>query len=605
MTLPFSDFLLFIRKAPHAAELEPTRAPHKPDLQHRKALDILGNVLVVDSDSPGHDFFTAHSGQRTSAYLFGELYTYQENQKPAHRLLADITEDVASERFRPETLNGQFALLLADKASGDISIFADAMGFMPVYMFEGENALVFGSDLLAVSTLGSSRKLDWEGLTSFFSIGYFSGDRTFFQDIKLLRPATRVTVRDGSYVNHEEYWSWSHEPDIRRSYSDTVAEFTELLKNAVNVRMSYRDGDRLALGISGGLDSRTIAACLPKGADVHAYSYGYFPESTEIKIGRAVAEAHRLPFTNYVIESGYLTRLLEPAVRTNEGFADIMHARQVSILSDLGQRVDGLLAGHWGDILCDRMTNCAWNQDVPASKLVSWAYNKVSLRGADWLQRHVCEPHLQGQSAPEMVKEQIASELGRLEEIRDPDIRVKWYKTTQWAFRWTNANLHLFQMTGFPRCVYYDKRLLDFFCTVPSEFVRKRRLQVDFLKSYAPHLARVKWQPYGLNLYRVKYFNNLLIPVRAVRKAKRLLWEAIKKSAAAPIQRNWELQLLNPQGARLLERWLVADGLLLHGFIPKKDIQSLLAEFRSDHMGRANPVCMLLTFSAWLEQYMR
>ena len=60
----------------------------------------------------------------------------------------------------------------------------------------------------------------------------------------------------------------------------------------------------------------------------------------------------------------------------------------------------------------------------------------------------------------------------------------------------------MYQAGAFPRLPFYDTRLADFFATVPTAFVKGRRLQIDYLKRFAPDLARIKWQAYDTNLYR-------------------------------------------------------------------------------------------------------
>ena len=146
---------------------------------------------------------------------------------------------------------------------------------------------------------------------------------------------------------------------------------------------------------------------------------------------------------------------------------------------------------------------------------------------------------------------------------------------------------------------FYDTRLSDFFGTVPSEFVSQRRLQIDYLKRYAPDLARIKWQVYDTNLFRYHAFNTWLLPKRAVKKAWRLL------RGKPVIERNWEVQFLNPQGRRGLEHWLLRPGLRLHEFFPPAALAGLLQDFFQDPLAqkRGYTVSMLLTFSVWLEHY--
>jgi hypothetical protein len=152
-------------------------------------------------------------------------------------------------------------------------------------------------------------------------------------------------------------------------------------------------------------------------------------------------------------------------------------------------------------------------------------------------------------------------------------------------------------MGAIPRVPYYDIDLVSFFCTVPTEYVRDRQLQIDHLKRYAPDLARIRWQQTDTSLYRIAQRKWLSLPRRAYRRSKRTI------TGERPIQRNWEVQFLNLEGRRNLERWLLQPNLRLHEYVAPTDISNLLNDFyKSPQAGNGYTVSMLLTFSAWIEE---
>jgi asparagine synthase (glutamine-hydrolysing) len=157
----------------------------------------------------------------------------------------------------------------------------------------------------------------------------------------------------------------------------------------------------------------------------------------------------------------------------------------------------------------------------------------------------------------------------------------------------------MYQAGALPRLPFYDTRMTDFFATVPSAFVEGRRLQIDYLKRFAPDLARITWQAYGTNLYRVAHFDTWLLPARAVKKAMRAL-------ASRPVpERNWEVQFLGAEGRRGLEKHLIEPGRKLHAFVDPREVRTLLDGFFASPLeeGRGYTVSMLLTFAAFLEAH--
>jgi hypothetical protein len=162
------------------------------------------------------------------------------------------------------------------------------------------------------------------------------------------------------------------------------------------------------------------------------------------------------------------------------------------------------------------------------------------------------------------------------------------------------ASLRMYQAAAFPRLPFFDTRLSDFFCTVPTKYVAKRQLQIDYLKRFAPALARITWQAYDSNLFWQRHFNSWLLPKRAFKKVGRVVSRRQQQR-----QRNWEVQFLSESGRRELTRGLLDSKLKLHEFVPAREVQTLLENFYAEpfKQKRGYTVSMLLTFSAWLERY--
>jgi hypothetical protein len=201
---------------------------------------------------------------------------------------------------------------------------------------------------------------------------------------------------------------------------------------------------------------------------------------------------------------------------------------------------------------------------------------------------------LAGQDPEKTLAERVENGLSEFAHIGDTDFRVKAYKMSRWVFRWSNASLRGSELGATPRIPYYDVDLIDFFCTIPTAFVRDRRLQIDHLKRFAPALARIRWQSADANLYLAPYGRWLSLPRRAVKKAVR------KLKGEQPIQRNWEVQFLAPGARARLEGWLLQ---LTPGFLPADAVQDLLTRFYSQpDAANGYTVSMLLTLAGWMTE---
>ncbi len=530
------------------------------------------------------------------AYLLGSLHTPAAAlDEPLFSQLRNLSEII------PE-LNGHFLVFAWSRLEREWHAWTDRFATLHAYYATDGRRAALGTFSPAVAAAASSRRLDWEALAGFFGFGFFPHDRTQYGDVRILRPASHYIFDErGLLIRQERYWQWCHNPDAGRSYADSVAGFAQVFGQVI--QGLTRDG-RVAIPISGGLDSRSTVAALTQPGETTpesfwSYSYGYTDGSVEISLSRRVARARDLPFQAYTIRP-YLFDRLDEILAWTEGFQDVTLPRQAFVRDELAARADSLVVALWGDVWLDDMGLVG----QPANTLDEVAIRRHALKkmrkgGGDWLLENLAAPQLKGVDLADLLESMIGEEMRQLAHLADPDFRLKAFKTEQWSFRWSLAPVRVFQSAAAPLLVFYDTRLADFFCSLPSEFVAGRRLQIDYLKSYSPDLARIPWQVYDASLYTYPHFNTWLLPRRALKKAHRAL------TRQKVIERNWEVQLLGEPGRRGLQDWLLRPGLRLHEFVAPESLASLLEAFYRPPLnpGRGYAVSMLLSLSAWLERY--
>lgn len=531
-----------------------------------------------------------------SFWIYGQLYEQS-------RLLDELPPTGAlSEAWINEAvrqMNGHFLVLAWQAEQKAWHVWTNRFGTLHAYHTSNGKRAAIGTFSPAVAAAASNRELDGSGLAGFFAFGFFPQDQTHYRDLRIIPPATHSVFNEQGHLSMQErYWDWWHTPKEHRSYDDTVAEFARIFQEVMAVHLSHR---RIAIPISGGLDSRSTVAAVraDQGSDYWSYSYGYERKSIETKIARQVAAARNIPFSAFEIRP-YLFEDIQALSAWTEGFADITLPRQASVLDELSSRADWVLAGLWGDVWLDTSSSGGeMASAVSKQELAGIALKKMQKRGRNWLFDNLIANFSGGIQVQELLAEGVQAELAAIDPSIEPDFRLKAFKTDQWSFRWSLTSMRVFQSAVMPRFVFYDRRLTDFFCTVPASFLVGRRLQIDFLKRYARDLAKITWQVYDANLFNYQHFDTWQLPKRAVKKAWRLL------SRSPNYSRNWELQFLSPEGVRGLDRWLMQPGLRLHDLTSRSAIQALLTDFFANPRDPASgyTVSMLLTFSAWLELY--
>lgn len=528
-----------------------------------------------------------------SGWLLGELYA---TARPAADALAVLTG-----RDSPNQLNGHFLLVGHDAQADEWHVWTNRHASLHAYYASDGRRAALGTCFRAAAGAAARPDLDWEGLTTFFGFGFCAADRTFLADVRILRPATHYRFDAlGRLLSAARYWSWQRDVDATRSPAATLAEYTNRFHEVMDDLLA--DG-RVAVPISGGLDSRsTVAAIEPEGpADLRlwGYSYGYQPDSVETRIAAQIAAARRLSFEAFTIRP-YLFPALPRVLSSIEGFQEVTMARQASVVDAIARHSDYLIAAHWGDVYHDAMGVA--DSTSPAG-LPALAYGKFLKQGSAWLLRHVSAPHLGATAPEEVLRAVVADELGRIGPLDEPDFSIKALKVEQYGARMVSASLRMFQSAAFPRLPFYDARLVDFFCTVPTQAVAGRRLQIAHLQRHAPDLARVPWQETGRDLFGAPRLDPLRLPRRVARKARTAL------GGDRLIERNWEVQFLGEGGRRGLDERLLRPGRRLHDVVAVDAVRDLLAAFARDPWGEqrgseakpAYTVSLLLTLSAWLD----
>lgn len=525
------------------------------------------------------------------AILLGELYGDPDRAEDVRR--------VAEGRLDPGALNGHFALVLVVD-DGAVELVTNRFGTVHLYYAaDGRGGWRAGTFCPGVAAAGGHADLDLEALSAFFEFGFFPADRTHFEGVRIVPPASRVRLVPGSSSPAvSRTWTWRYDPRPDRGFDATVEAFADVFGGVMEDHLAR--GGRVAVPISGGLDSRSTVAAITPGdvatGRLWSYSYGFDDRSVETAIAGQVAAARGLPFTATTV-GRYLLAELPLVSSVLEGFQDVTQARQAWVRRRLADGADRVMAAHWGDV---------WLDSLSPAKLAAYpdpvdlALATIRKPGAGWLLNNLRAP---GPDDRERIGESnrsfVEAHLATLDHLSDPGFRLKAFKTEAWSFRWTLASLRMHQAGAWPLLPFYDTRLTDFMATVPEEWLRGRRLQVEYLKRFAPDLARVRWQDADADLFT----HPRPAPLRLVRRGAR--WLVRRATGRTVIQRNWEVQFSGQDGRMGLEDLLLARGRRLHELVPRDRVAELLGRFHADiHDPRAGyAVCMLATMSSWLERY--
>lgn len=432
-------------------------------------------------------------------------------------------------------------------------------------------------------------ELHYEAICLFLATGFFLDTDTFWKDEVCLKPGHEHTFDSNGYLIHSKPWfEWHYTPrDL--TFNAALDEYVALLKE---IFKDHLGDSKVILPISGGLDSRSQALVLRDlGNPVQSYSYAFKNGYPEHKIAKQVAQVCGFNFKAFEIQPSYLWECIDALALMNGCYSEFTHPRQMAILKDL-KRMDGIISlGHWGDVLFDRGVPEGTKKGSEIELLKKKMVKKDGFQLAEKLWMHW---QLEG-----TFKDYFESRLERaLSAIKIDNLsaRIRAFKTSQWAHRWTTTNLSVFESAHPISLPYYDNRMCEFICTVPEVFLADRKLQLAHLKR-EPKLAAITWQankPFNLNNFE-KNRTPFNLPYRITSKLKREVQSMMGKPF---IQRNFELQFLGEKNDANLRGFLFNNS--FNNLVPKNITEAFYNNFKNnDYVAYSHSVSMLLTLSLW------
>ena len=172
-------------------------------------------------------------------------------------------------------LIGDFSFAIWDGRKQRYFCARDHFGVKPFYYTYIDNEFAFSSSLNELRLNPRvSNTLNEIAVGDYLLFGVNQDlSTTIFKDIQRLKPGHTLTVANGS-ITVKPYWTPEPSTELRyRDPSSYVEHFYELLSQAVKDRVTT---DRVAISMSGGLDSTSLAAIArEQGKDVHGFAVVY------------------------------------------------------------------------------------------------------------------------------------------------------------------------------------------------------------------------------------------------------------------------------------------------------------------------------------------
>jgi asparagine synthase (glutamine-hydrolysing) len=264
-----------------------------------------GDVVLVFSGEEFPESDTIHQLKRRGHLVYEKGPSY----------LVHMAEE---DPFFPAGLNGRFHGLLANRRNGTATLFNDRYGLHRIYYHESNEGFYFAAEAKAILVVRPElRSLNSRSLGEFVACGCVLENRTLFESVNTLPPASAWTFRKGSLDRKATYfqprdWEDQGPLDPESYYQELRRVFSRSLPRYFNGR------EPIGMSLTGGVDTRMIMAWqkLPFGS-LPCYSFGgMFRDSEDVRVAREVAKACGQSFEVVSVGEEFLSRFPKYAERT-------------------------------------------------------------------------------------------------------------------------------------------------------------------------------------------------------------------------------------------------------------------------------------------------
>lgn len=318
-------------------------------------------LSIIDLSPLGCQPMTNEDG-RIRIVLNGEIYNYRtlrdELLAKGHKFRSHTDTEVVIHLYEEhgeecvKYLRGMFAFAIWDDGKKTLLVARDRIGKKPLVYHHANGRFSFASEFASILESGLIDKvINHDSIHYYLTFGYIPSPMTIYKDVFKLPPAHILILKDDK-ITLKPYWQLDYSNKIDISEEDAAAQITELLTDAVKIRL-YSDVP-LGAFLSGGIDSSMVVALMSRLSNtrVKTFSIGFEEKRyDELKYARAVAERFGTDHHEFIVKPDALSILPLLVERYGEPYADSSCIPTYYVCRETRRHVTVALNGDGGDEL--------------------------------------------------------------------------------------------------------------------------------------------------------------------------------------------------------------------------------------------------------------
>jgi len=259
-------------------------------------------------------------------------------------------------------LQGLFALLIVDQRTRQVHVITDRCGSLHVYWRQLADGVAVCTSSAVLAKLGDAQ-LDPVGVHEFIATGILYEDRSLWQGIRKIGPATVLTL-NAAGAKQQRYWDFTVVEPERLSLEDATEQTHHGL---VEVLKALPDtGEPLISDLTGGYDSRLLLTGLLTAQRPFHTTVSGSADHPDVTVAARIAAELDLQHQNISAPPLPSAEEFDAAVRMTDGefdafdFARILHIHR-RLAAGHGMSLNGsfgeLARGYWWELLWPRLAS--------------------------------------------------------------------------------------------------------------------------------------------------------------------------------------------------------------------------------------------------------
>ncbi len=409
--------------------------------------------------------------------------------------------------------DGDFLIYAFNKKTNDFAIINDVMGRLPFYFYYKEKELVIASrEIPFISYLinryqGNDNLFDRMGIAQMLLFSHTLGKRTLLSNVFRLEPASILmmnSIRATFEMDTVYRFNFEAKSHSNLSVEKNAGELVSLFSEACRSRANYNAKNVVTL--SGGLDSRAVAACLHKNK-VPCYAVTstephWKPVEgniSEAEVAEQIARSLNMEWENYGIMKASPNELLM-MLKIKMGLTYLAHSFFLRFLENLKEKYGtapvNFFTGHNGGVVFSNL-----------SIIVN------DLRDLDDLARGIMRvvgyfALTDVASLVHLKENQILDELlGLLDSYPEKDLRQKLlhYLFFEYNAKFTYEIEDLSRIYFWTVSPFNSLPFFKYIISCPDKQKAKYALYREFFSIMSPSIAEIKNSNWGCSIFSKKF----------------------------------------------------------------------------------------------------